>query len=201
MLTPILVWGHPLCGHCHAGARQWSSVTKCRSVLVAAAAGAQSGDLISNQIPAHGPTRPRVSLCFPSGRGKSRNHSASASLRRERNIYTSFSRHKRKLEDETAFAPFERSVTCDTITAHRVRSRGTYIHWSYRILCALQIGGLPVRFYYVVIGSASSIVDRGSVGTATSLDEEQPPRSTSEERERERAAPRPGTVQYSHRRA
>jgi len=96
MLTPILVWGHPLCGHCHAGARQWSSVTKCRSVLVAAAAGAQSGDLISNQIPAHGPTRPRVSLCFPSGRGKSRNHSASASLRRERNIYTSFSRHKRK---------------------------------------------------------------------------------------------------------
>ena len=26
MLTPILVWGHPPCGHCHAGARQWSSV-------------------------------------------------------------------------------------------------------------------------------------------------------------------------------
>ena len=27
MLTPILVWGHPPCGHCHAGARQWSSVS------------------------------------------------------------------------------------------------------------------------------------------------------------------------------
>ena len=26
MLTSILVWGHPPCGHCHAGARQWSSV-------------------------------------------------------------------------------------------------------------------------------------------------------------------------------
>ena len=26
MLTPLLVWVHPLCGHCHAGARQRSSV-------------------------------------------------------------------------------------------------------------------------------------------------------------------------------
>ena len=26
LATPLLVWGHPLCGHSHAGARQWSSV-------------------------------------------------------------------------------------------------------------------------------------------------------------------------------